>query len=80
VKTISKFREALGAELFCFSDARQLEKESPVVEGATAVKSVHFPVLRQLAYSEKTTGEVCSLLDFFNFRVIFVLCEERQLP
>lgn len=51
VKTISKFREALDADLYCFVNKRQYQNEAYGVEGAHIVDGPDLPGLREMCYA-----------------------------
>lgn len=48
VKTISKFRDALEANLFCFVNKRQYQTEAFGVEGVHVIESRSLPFFREL--------------------------------
>ena len=52
VKTIGKFRQALGANLFSFVDAKQYQPEADGIEGASVIQSVKLPFLSTMCYPQ----------------------------
>lgn len=53
LKTISKFRDALEADLYCFSDPSRVAKDPLAIEHAELINATSIPPLKQFCYAPR---------------------------
>jgi glycosyltransferase involved in cell wall biosynthesis len=88
VKTISKFREALEADLYCFVNKRQYQNETLGVDEAHIIDGPNFPFLRQMCYgrgnalqdleAEAREAPILSAHSFYRYHSLWVHKAHRK--
>jgi len=89
VKTITKFKEALNGNLFCFVDPRQYSAGSFGIDDARIVCGRNLPGLRQMCYPSRAelaevesavkSASIVSAHSFYRFHSLWVHRMHRRL-